>query len=164
MVNTDSSVYFTLEYETIYMRVSAEGALEILTEWGKSHLKAPWQTVHTVLMYLVLDSWAVSCDKNLSQPRNPIYALAPTHTSACSCTTYRGHDERMCGFPSFISCQKDVTVSFLWGWKRRSSLMCAHSNHRVCHMHRWIHTLTHSPFVSYTHSHALAVLQSCKTG
>lgn len=32
MVNTDSSVCFTLEYETIYMRVSAEGALEILTE------------------------------------------------------------------------------------------------------------------------------------
>lgn len=131
MVNTDSSVYFTLEYETIYMRVSAEGALEILTEWGKSHLKAPWQTVHTVLMYLVLDSWTVSCDKNLSQPHNPIHALAPTHTSACSCTTYRSHDERMCGFHFMPKgCDREFPLRLE---KKKLSNVCTFKSPRLSH-------------------------------
>lgn len=139
MVNTDSSVYFTLEYETIYMCVSAEGALEILTEWGKSHLKAPWQTVHIVLMYLVLDSWAVSCDKNLSQPHNPIYALGPTHTSACSCTTYRGHEDVRIPLFHFMpkGCDREFPLRLE---KKKLSNVCTFESPRLSHAQMNTHT------------------------
>lgn len=75
----------------------------------------------------------MSCDKNLSQPHNPIYALALTHTSACSCTTYRGHDERMCRFLSFISCQKDVTEFPLRLEKKKLSNVYTFKSPRLSH-------------------------------
>ena len=63
----------------------------------------------------------------------PIYLLAEMHTSAFTHmhthtrthtrthahTLYRKHNEGMCGCRSFISCQKDVSSSSLWGREKR---------------------------------------------
>lgn len=78
----------------------------------------------------------------------------PRHTHLHAHTPYSYHDEGMCGCPSFISCQKDVSLSSLWGReKKRPPNVRAFKSLCQSHAHEYTCYTCATPTLCPTHTH-----------